>query len=128
MMANLMVEMFEPSIYQLIQIKSMRLIMSKEMSKEEMRDLFLGTCEMIAFHWINNVRAVDCKDKVEGAIFSIMNIFDGSSGSFPAAIDLVMRPHEDDKQYCIDEDSDWVVDGQVINDDVHLHDMIFKER
>ena len=102
--------------------------MSREITKYEARELFLSQCEIIASYWVNESRAETAKDRVEGAIFSIMNIFDGTCGGFPAAIDLVLRPHEDDKQYSIDEGSDWIVDGQIINDECHLHSSIFKQR
>ena len=101
--------------------------MSKAITKEEAREIFIGQCQVICSYWLNESRASTAKDKVEGAVFSIMNIFDGTCGGFPAAIDLVLRPHENDKQYCIDNDEDWIVDGMVINDDVHLHEMIYKE-
>lgn len=100
--------------------------MSDKISKEEARKIFIDQVSVISDYWINNDRAETSRDKVEGAIFSIMNIFDGTCGGFPAAVDLVLRPHEDDKQYCIDNGDDWIVDGQIINDDCHLHEMVFK--
>jgi hypothetical protein len=41
------------------------------------------------------------------------------------AFDLVARPHPDNEAYHKAHGQDWVVDGQVINDDVHLHDMYY---
>jgi len=101
--------------------------MSEKITKEEALDMFLEQCRIIANFWINDTRVKTDRDKVEGAIFSIMSMLDGCSGGFPAAIDLVLRPHPDDKQYCIDNDEDWIVDGQTINGDVHLHEIIFKK-
>lgn len=100
--------------------------MSEVITKEEARDLFLEQVRVIAHYWITNERAESSKEKVEGAIFSVMNIFDGTCGGFPAAIDLVLRPHSDDKKYCIDNDENWIEDGQLINDDCHLHEMVFR--
>jgi hypothetical protein len=37
-----------------------------------------------------------------------------------------MEPHPDDKQYNIDNGEQWVEDGQIINDDVMLHDLYYK--
>jgi hypothetical protein len=53
----------------------------------------------------------------------MLNIIDGMSGGFPAAINLTMEPHPDDKEYCISNDENWVEPGQVINDDVMLHEI-----
>lgn len=100
--------------------------MSEAIDKTEAREMFLAQCRSIADYWVNEPRAETSREKIEGSIFSIMNIFDGTCGGFPAAIDLVLRPHEDNKQYCVDNDENWIVDGQVINDDCHLHSMIFK--
>lgn len=102
--------------------------MSKAICKEEARKMFLSKCEEIADYWINESSAESARDKVEGAIFSIMNIFDGTCGGFPAAVDLVLRPHPDDKEYCIKNEDDWIVDGQVINDDCHLHEMFLSKK
>jgi hypothetical protein len=98
--------------------------MSKAITKEEARDIFIDQCRVIIDYWASQNDNTD-KEKIEGAVFSIMNIFDGSCGGFPAAIDLVLRPHEDDKQYNIDNGDNWIVDGQVINDDCHLHEIIY---
>lgn len=95
--------------------------MSKAIQKEEARKMFLDQCKAIANFWANESRTETSKEKIEGAICSIMNIFDGTCMGFPAAIDLVLRPHPSDKQWCKDNDKDWVVDGQIINDDCLLH-------
>lgn len=101
--------------------------MSKERTKDEMREMFLDECRGMCDYWANLPGDRGARERIDGAMFSLLVLIDGSSGGFPAAIDLVMRPHEDDKQFCIDEDEDYVVDGQVINDDCHLHDLFYKE-
>jgi hypothetical protein len=45
------------------------------------------------------------------------------SGGFPAAISLMMEPHPDDKEYNISDGANWVEPGQIINDDVMLHEI-----
>lgn len=59
----------------------------------------------------------------DGVVFSILNIIDGMSGGFPCAIDLAMSPHPDDKDYYIGNEEQWIEQGQVINDDVMLHEL-----
>lgn len=98
--------------------------MSKVKSKAEIRDEFLSHIKDLVNYWdsINDSN----KGKLEGLAFSIMSTIDGVSGGFPCAIDLVMRPHEDDKQYNIDNGDDYIEDGTCINDDTMLHEIIFK--
>lgn len=73
-----------------------------------MREIFLDECIGIADYWLNIADCKTDKEKVEGAIFSIMNIFDGTSGGFQCAVDLVLRPHPDDKKFHVDEGENWV--------------------
>ena len=95
--------------------------MTKAYTKEEMRQMFLYVCEDTAKYW-SEVEGKTPREMCDGVVFSMLNIFDGMSGGFPAAIDLVMQPHPDDKDYCISNDQNWVEAGQVINDDVMLHE------
>jgi hypothetical protein len=97
--------------------------MARPHTKEEMRQMFIDTCKAVAFHWSREERTP--REMCDGVVFSILNIFDGCSGSFPSAINLVMEPHPDDKEYDISNDENWVKPGQVINDDVMLHDMYY---
>lgn len=98
--------------------------MSKVKSKAEIRDVFLSHIKHLVHIW--NRSEGTSKEKLEGLAFSIMSTIDGVSGGFPCAIDLVMRPHEDDKQYNIDNGDDYNEDGTCINDDTMLHEVIFK--
>lgn len=100
--------------------------MSEAYTKEEMREMFLARCRETAFYW----STVECKtprEMCDGVVFSMLNIIDGMSGGFPAAIDLVMQPHPDDKEYNISDNENWVEPGQVINDDVMLHEFYFQK-
>lgn len=99
--------------------------MSRAIEKEEARQMFLDQVRCVSNYWVNLAAAPSAKEKVEGAIFSLMSILDGCSGGFPASVDLVLRPHPDDKQYCTENGENWIVGGQVINDDVHLHEIVF---
>ena len=67
-------------------------------SKKEMQYVFIQEIVSIVEYWVN-LKGVSDNEKCKGVAFSIMNIFDGTSGGFPCAIDLVLNPHPDDKQY-----------------------------
>ena len=98
--------------------------MTRPHTKEEMREMFIDTCKAIAFHW-SRVEDQSPREMCDGVVFSIFNIIDGCSGSFPAAINLAMEPHPDDKEYNISNDEKWVEPGLVINDDVMLHETYY---
>jgi hypothetical protein len=98
--------------------------MSNPKTKEDMLKNFVSQVKCIARYW-STVDASDL-EKCEGVAFSIMNIFDGTCGGYPCSVDLVLRPHEGDKQYNIEEGDDYVVDGMCINDEVQLHELLVK--
>jgi hypothetical protein len=93
-------------------------------TKEEMREMFLYLCRDIARYW-SRVEDKTPREMCDGVVFSMLNIIDGCSGGFPAAIDLVLEPHPDDKEYNISNNEKWVEPGQVINNDVMLHDCYY---
>jgi hypothetical protein len=94
-------------------------------TKQEMLEAFTGQVEVITHYWAR--LDISDKEKCEGVAFSIMNIFDGTCGGFPCAIDLVLRPHPDDKQYYIDNDEPYVEGGMTINDEVQLHELLVRK-
>lgn len=100
--------------------------MSKAYTKEEMREMFLYQCRQTAHFW-SRVEDRTPREMCDGVVFSILNIIDGMSMGFPAAISLMMDPHPNDKDYSIAEGEDWVEAGQIINDDVMLHDHYYNK-
>lgn len=96
--------------------------MSKAKTKDEMLSDFISAVNCVADYW-SRVENISNKDRCHGVKHSILTIIDGMSGSFPCAIDLVLRPHPDDKQYYIDDGEDFIEDGMVINNDVYLHEV-----
>lgn len=76
-------------------------------------------------HFIQYIQTLVRMYPTDSAVVAhgILCIFDGVAGSLPA-FDITIRPHPDDKAYCEAQGDDWYVDGQVINDDVHLHDLL----
>jgi len=98
--------------------------MTEPYTKEEMRQMFLDQCRAVAFHW-SRAENQTPREMCDGVVFSMLNIIDGMSGGFPAAISLMMEPHPDDKEYNISNDENWVEPGQIINDDVMLHEQYY---
>ncbi|MGR2824193.1 hypothetical protein FY048_01420 [Acinetobacter sp. 1124_18A] len=97
--------------------------MSKPIPKEVIREELLENFRNLARYWAQS-EGSDL-EKCEGLVHSILTTFDGLS-VFPA-IDLVVRPHPEDKQYFIDNGCDYIEDGTVINDDLVLNDLFFRK-
>jgi len=91
---------------------------------EEVREEFLSHVRMLASYWADlpnkNARA-----KCEGVAFSILSAIDGCSMSLPA-FDMIPHPHEEDKQYYIDNGENWY--EQEIMNDCQLHEMFVNRR
>jgi hypothetical protein len=97
--------------------------MSKAITKEEATDAFLDHCRTIVKYWAKQDKDSTVEEMISGAVFSVLTAIDGCS-DLPS-MDLVLRPHPDDKQDYIDGGDNWVVDGMVINDDCMLHDNFY---
>jgi hypothetical protein len=97
--------------------------MSKPISKEQLRLQFRNSIRMYAREWASYPNKT-LQERSDGLAFSILALLDGSDVNLPA-FDLVARPHPDNEAYHKAHGQDWIVDGQVINDDVHLHDMYY---
>ena len=91
---------------------------------EEVRAEFLDHLHSVADYW-SMLRSDDAKAACDGLVFSILNVFDGTSAALPA-MDIVLRPHGDDKDFCIKENEDWYEPGMVINE-CHMHDEWYKK-
>jgi hypothetical protein len=103
-------------------VKTPEAPMTEPYTKEEMRQMLLDHCKSIAFYW-SRLEGGTPREMCDGVVFSMLNIFDGCSGGFPCAINLAMEPHPESKEYDISNDENWVEPGQVINDDVMLHEL-----
>lgn len=97
--------------------------MSRAYTAEEVRDQFLDHCHSLVDYWLNESRTPDVKDKMNGLVFSILNIFDGTTAALPA-FDIIPSPHPSDKAYCQSNGDNWY-EAVVIND-CHLHDEWYK--
>ena len=88
---------------------------------EEVRQQFLEQIYQIKDFWEKESRNKSLKGKMEGCIFSILALMDGSSGGFPA-VALIADPHPDDEEYYKSQGKNWIEDGTPIGGDVELHD------
>jgi len=91
---------------------------------EEARKAFLDTVHAIAHYWAT-VPDQTPRERCDGLAFSILGVLDGVNPGLPA-VDIVLQPHPDDKEYCIEEGEDWYEPGMVINGDCYLHDLYYK--
>jgi hypothetical protein len=95
---------------------------------EEVRDFVLGHIGDLVHYWDRvpdrdeiTGREHTQYDRLHGLAFSILNIFDGTTMALPA-FTITADPHPDDKQYRIDEGSNWFEPGTDITDGVMLHE------
>ncbi len=94
--------------------------MSTAYTVEEARENFLNNLKAICRYW-SQVEGRTELEKCEGVAFSILNIFDGTSAALPM-MDIVLRPHPEDKDFNISNGEKYYEDGQVIND-CYLHSL-----
>lgn len=92
-----------------------------EKTKEQVRQEFLEYIKELVKYW-NELPQKTTTEKLDGLVFSIFNIFDGTTVALPA-FDITVKPHPDDKQFHIAQSEDYYPDGLVINDDAHLHEL-----
>lgn len=95
----------------------------RAISAEEVRAIFLDHVRGVVRYWAN-LPDLPNQDRCEGVAFSILTTIDGCAGGFPCALDLVCRPHPDDKAFQVDEGENWIEDGMVIND-CQLHESFY---
>ena len=89
----------------------------REFTAEEVGKQFMQHLAAIAHYWATLPDKTPL-ERCNGLAFSVLNIFDGTSMALPA-LDLVVRPHPDDKAYCIANGENWYVDGQVVEGASH---------
>jgi hypothetical protein len=84
-----------------------------EYTEEEVRDQFLNYIREMVDEWdaANNKTT---KEKLNGLAFTILAAIDGNSPDVPSFI-LAPFPHEDDKQYKIDNGENYYPDNNGID-------------
>lgn len=88
---------------------------------EEVRAKLFAQVNALVGWWANEQRAPTAREKLEGLAFSIFSTLDGATLELPP-MDLVLRPHPDDQNYCVERRENWYEDGMAINSDVQLHE------
>lgn len=82
----------------------------RAMTPEEVRKIFMESCKQTAAYW-GNLEGKTQKEACEGLLFSIFVTLDGGSGSCPFAVTTLASVHPDDKQYNIDQGTNWIEPG-----------------
>ncbi len=93
--------------------------MSREKTAEESRQEFLQLVRFYAEEWVR-VHGQTVEERLHGLAFSILAIFEGEAVGFPA-VDLVLRPHPDDKEYLGKHGENWHRPGLILNDTMLHH-------
>ena len=94
----------------------------REKTNEEVRKEFLEYLSSLVTYWANEKRKPLAKDKLDGLVFSILNIIDGTASDLPA-FNLSVSPHEDDKEFNESHGENWYPsNGEHIGGEKHLHD------
>lgn len=79
---------------------------SREYNEEEIKQQFLDHVRHLVHYWDEETRATSQKERLDGLAFSILSAIDGCSASLPSFV-LAPLPHEDDKQYAIDNGDNY---------------------
>jgi len=98
--------------------------MCREITEEEAREELIGA---IKFN-IEDISKGDkkLKENLDRLMFSVFCMIDGVSSG--PAFDLIVRVHESDKEYHIENEENWYKDGMCINTMEHFHDKFCKKR
>lgn len=99
--------------------------MCREKTAKEVREEFMEHMKHLCRYWAR-AEVESELERCEGLMHSVLVTFDGCSAALPA-LDIVVRPHPDDKEFHQSEGSDWYPDGVAINDDCHLHDLLYRK-
>lgn len=80
--------------------------MSKQHSRDEIRKRFLSHCWELIDYWLTQSRRETERERMSGCVFSILAMMDGSTIGLPGFL-VIPNPHEDDKQFAIDNGDDY---------------------
>jgi len=97
-----------------------KLSVSQPISEEKAREKFFQELQNCADYWAELPDKTPAQ-RCDGLVFSILNIFDGTSMGFPS-LDLVLAPHEDDVKEHIASGQEFYEPGMIINDCM-LHEL-----
>lgn len=89
---------------------------------EEVQEMLLDKFKHLAEYWATVDGPTSVKDRCEGLVFSILNVFDGNSADLPA-FDIIPSPHESDKEYRIENGKNYF--EPVVVNNCQLHEMFY---
>lgn len=104
--------------------------MSREYTTEEIREQFLDHIRAMVNYW-DSIPKETTKEKLDGLAFSILAALDGSSAGLPGFI-VAPLPHQDDKQYNIENDENYYPENDEIENQIKgdiaglLHELFYK--
>lgn len=89
--------------------------MSRQYTRDEVREQFLKKVASYAKYWENESRAVTVREKLEGLAFGMLVILDGGCPDIPGFL-VIPNPHPEDKDYHISEGEDYFPFSKSIKD------------
>lgn len=102
---------------------------SREYTSEEVKQQFIEHVRGLVNYWDRESIVQTQSERLQGLAFSILVAIDGCSTSLPAFV-LAPSPHEDDKQYAIDNGDNYYPQNNEldIKCDISgdLHDSFYK--
>jgi len=102
--------------------------MSRQYTRDEVRDLFLDHVRDLIAYWANVSSDCSHEQRLEGLAHSILAVIDGE-GQLPAFA-VIPSPHPDDKSYRQQEDMNWFPELKVeLKNDIggDLHQKLLEE-
>ncbi len=94
---------------------------SRKYTAKEVRNIIKNHMKEIVDFWADDTPDRTIKEKISGAIFSVLAMIDGDSINIPH-INLVLDPHPENKDYHIENNENWYEKGMIINNDCALHE------
>ena len=96
----------------------------RQLTVEEVRDQFLAQ----VWHTIRYWQKLDNPggDRIEGAVFSVLAILDGTAVDLPGFI-VAPAPHHSDREYCVERGENYFPEAPPVECDIagRLHDLFF---
>jgi len=90
----------------------------RPVTPEELRDEILDHMRWLVKYWATVNGPASAEERIDGALFSTLVMFDGCSTTLPA-FDLVAKTHPEDKQFHVDRGENWIEDETRISDMLH---------
>lgn len=107
--------------------------MSRELTREEVRERFLTHVRNLVTYWEKSERAPTAREKLEGVAFSILVAIDGGAMGLPSFI-LAPNPHPEDKPYHQENKEDWWPENHHLDEGINcdiaggLHEGLFRKQ